>query len=120
MSDNEIYIKFEKPYEGLEKINEKEVVLHNYRGNIYLPKGSIIIVKKEFGGTNLDIKELIIENSNESIEYIQATRSITGIYFLLKECVIKDYSQIRIKTELDIGDNPVIYIEYENDCRHKR
>lgn len=111
--NEELHIKFEKPYEGIEKINEKEYVLHNYRGDIYLPISSMIIAKRE--GKNMDIKEIVIESTSGRIQYIQAAKSITGIYFLLKNSVIYNHDNIRIKTELEMGDNPEFMIVKEID-----
>lgn len=109
--DRELNIVFEKPYEGIEKVNEKEYVLHNYRGNIYLPIGSMIIARRE--GKNMDINEIRIEGTDGSLHQVQAAKSITGIYFLLMNHVVPDHGNIRIKTELEMGDNPKFMIAYE-------
>lgn len=107
--NKEVYINFKKPYQGIEKINEKEYVLHNYRGNIYLAMGSMIAVRQE--GKNMDIKEIVIEG--DGIIHVQAVKSITGVYVTLKNYVIHDNDGIRIKTELEMGDSPEFMIAYE-------
>lgn len=73
----------------------------------------MIIARRE--GKNMDIKEIVIEGVDGSIYRVQAVKSITGIYFLLKNHIIYNSDNVRIKTELGMGNSPEFRIVYEKD-----
>jgi arginine repressor len=114
MVDNEERIYFNNPFEGIEKVSDREFILHNYRGNIHLPVGTIIVARNGIIGPMIDIDRIVIESISGSTLSVDAVRSITGAYFLLKDYTVENGYNIRILTEQDMGDQPSFSITYEN------